>query len=78
MNIKIIGSNCKKGFQLYNTAKKVASELKGNIQIQKLGDISLMEEYGIKEKPGLVINNRLVSQGKVLDEREFSNLLAYV
>lgn len=76
MNIKIIGSNCKNGMQLYKMASRAVDELQENIEIEKLDDRNSINKYGVKNIPGLVINNRLVSEGKVLTQREITKLLA--
>lgn len=78
MEIKIIGSNCSNGMKLYKMATRAVEELNqnDNIHIEKLDDRKSINKYGIKDIPGLVINNKLVSQGKVLSQREISRLLA--
>lgn len=77
MEIKIIGSNCSNGMKLYKMTTRAVEELNQNenIHIEKLDDKKSINKYGIKDIPGLVINNKLVSQGKVLSQREISKLL---
>ena len=77
MNIKIVGSNCKNGMQLYKMASRAVEELEENIEVEKLDDKNSINKYGVKNIPGLIINNRLVSEGKVLTSREITKLLAY-
>lgn len=72
MEIKIIGSNCKNGMQLYKMASRAAENSKEEINIEKLDDKNSINKYGIKNIPGLVIDEKLVSQGKVLTDREIS------
>lgn len=76
MNIKIVGSNCKNGMQLYKMASRPVEELEENIEVEKLDDKNSINKYGVKNIPGLIINNRLVSEGKVLTSREITKLLA--
>ncbi|CDA16974.1 MAG: thioredoxin family protein [Clostridia bacterium] len=76
MNIKIVGSNCKNGMQLYKMASRAVEELEENIEVEKLDDKNSINKYGVKNIPGLIINNRLVSEGKVLTSREITKLLA--
>lgn len=76
MNIKIVGSNCKNGMQLYKMASRAVEELEENIEVEKLDDKNSIDKYGVKNIPGLIINNRLVSEGKVLTSREITKLLA--
>ena len=76
MNIKIVGSNCKNGMQLYKMASRAVEELEENFEVEKLDDKNSINKYGVKNIPGLIINNRLVSEGKVLTSREITKLLA--
>ena len=76
MNIKIVGSNCKNGMQLYKMASRAVEELEENIEVEKLDDKNSINKYGVKNIPGLIINNRLVREGKVLTSREITKLLA--
>ena len=76
MNIKIVGSNCKNGMQLYKMESRAVEELEENIEVEKLDDKNSINKYGVKNIPGLIINNRLVSEGKVLTSREITKLLA--
>ena len=76
MNIKIVGSNCKNGMQLYKMASRAVEELEENIEVEKLDDKNSINKYGVKNIHGLIINNRLVSEGKVLTSREITKLLA--
>jgi len=72
MEIKIVGSNCKNGMQLYKMASRAAENSREEVSIQKLDDKNSINKYGIKNIPGLVINDELVSEGKVLTDREIS------
>lgn len=75
MDIKIIGSNCSNGIKLYKMASRAIEEQNQNIIIEKKDDKKSIDKYGVKNMPGLVINEKLVSQGKVLTTREISKLL---
>ena len=75
MDIKIIGSNCSNGIKLYKMATRAIEEQNQDIMIEKKDDKKSIEKYGVKNTPGLVINEKLVSQGKVLTTREISKLL---
>ena len=75
MKVKIIGSNCKNGMQLYKMTTRAIESVGGDVQVEKLDDQNAIEIYGVKNVPGLVINEKLVSQGKVLTQREISKIL---
>lgn len=75
MEIKIIGSNCKNGMQLYKMASRAIENSRENINIEKLDDTNSINKYGVKNAPGLVIDEKLVCQGKVLTDKEISRML---
>ena len=75
MEIKIIGSNCKNGMQLYKMASREIEDNKTDVKLEKSDDIKDIKKYGVNNIPGLVINDKLVSQGKVLTQKEISKLL---
>ena len=75
MEIKIIGSNCKNGMQLYKMATRAVENSRNEVNIQKLDDKTSINKYGVKNIPGLVINEKLISQGKVLTDREIGKMI---
>ena len=75
MEIKIIGSNCKNGMQLYKMATRAVENSRNEVNIQKLDDKTSINKYGVKNIPGLIINEKLISQGKVLTDREISKMI---
>ncbi len=75
MEIKIIGSNCKNGMQLYKMATRAIENSRNEVNIQKLDDKTSINKYGVKNIPGLVINEKLISQGKVLTDREIGKMI---
>lgn len=74
MVIKIIGSNCSNGIKLKKMVTKFANE-SNDVDIKILDSEKDVRNYQVKNIPGLVINDQLVSQGKVLTVREISRLV---
>ena len=73
MEIKIIGTNSSNRLKLIKNIKK-ATDNKINIQLLEKDN-----KYNITNTPALIINDKLISQGKVLNEREikkFTEVLA--
>lgn len=75
MEVKVIGTNCKNGMQLFKMASRAIEDNKEDIKLEKSDDIKDIKKYGINNIPGLVIDDKLVSQGKVLTQKEISKLL---
>ena len=75
MIIKILGSGCKKCLALGENAKAAAAASGKEADIVKVTDIAEIAGYGVMSTPGLVINEKLVSSGKVLSAEDIGKLL---
>jgi len=78
MIIEIVGSDCKKGIDLYNRINKIAEETSPYIQVVKANAEYSINKYKVKEKPGLVINKKLVSEGIVLSDEEIKEFISKI
>lgn len=72
MDIKIIGENSSNRIKLLKNVNKAIKNLNGKFEITLLED---KNKYGITNTPSLVINEKIVSQGKVLTDREITNYI---
>lgn len=75
MIIKILGSGCKKCVALGDNAKTAAVSAGIDAEIEKVTDIIAIAGYGIMSTPGLVIDEKVVSSGRVLTPAEIAPLL---
>lgn len=75
LNIKIIGSNCSNGIKLKKLLLKVANNYDVDVEIEFKDDQESMKKYNVKNIPGLVINGKKISEGKVPNDRE---ILKYI
>ena len=76
MIIKILGSGCKKCVALGDNAKAAAASAGIDADIEKVTDIIAIAGYGIMSTPGLVINERVVVQGRVPTVEQIQELIA--
>ena len=72
MNIKIVGFNCSNGIKLKKNISKI-NEL--DIDLELLEGDEYLNNYDIKNVPGLIINEKKVSEGKVLNDREILRMI---
>ena len=63
--IKILGPGCHRCEQLAASTKEAADGLGIEYQIEKVTDITKFADYGVMMTPGLVVNGKVKSQGKV-------------
>lgn len=75
MHIKILGSGCKKCVALANNAKVAAQTAEIDVEIEKVTDIIDIAGYGVMSTPGLVIDEKVVSTGRVLTPSEIGLFL---
>lgn len=75
MIIKILGSGCKKCVALGENAKAAAEASGKRAEIVKVTDMAQIAGYGVMSTPGLVVDEKLVSSGKVLSAQEIEKLL---
>lgn len=75
MNIKILGTGCPKCRTLERNAREAIAELKISANVDKVTDINKIVEYGVMMTPGLVMNDKVVSAGKVLNKDEIKKLI---
>lgn len=75
MEIKILGSGCPNCKRLEANAKKAIEELGLEATITKVTDYKDIMSYGVMSTPGLVVDNKVVSSGRVLQPKEIVALL---
>ena len=65
VNIKILGPGCPNCERLAGLCQKVIAEHHIEAKVEKVTDINKFMEYGLLMTPGLVINEKLISSGKI-------------
>ena len=75
MNIKVLGGGCSKCEALLENTKKAIQEKGIEAEIEYITDFSVIAGYGIMSTPALMIDGRVVSTGRVLNEKQIGKLL---
>ena len=75
MYIKILGTGCARCHALEKTVKEVVNDLKLDIAVEAIQDMKKILDYKILMTPGLVINEKVVSAGKVPNKGEVESLI---
>jgi small redox-active disulfide protein 2 len=72
LNVKILGSGCTNCKRLEATTRKVVESLGIEAEIEKVTDYAEIMKYPILSTPGLVVNEKLVSAGRIPTENEIA------
>ena len=75
MKIKILGSGCKNCVTLAENTKAALAELGTEAEIEKVTDFAEIAKYGVMSTPGLVIDEKVVSYGKVLKLQDIAKII---
>ncbi|AKF25984.1 hypothetical protein YH65_06405 [Sulfurovum lithotrophicum] len=73
--MEVLGSGCKRCGELEAAAKEAVNGLEGDFEIAKVEDPQTIAAYRVMHTPGLVINGKVRSTGKVLKAEEIRALL---
>lgn len=72
--IKVLGAGCKSCHEQYENAKKAVEELGLSVEVEYITDMEKVMAYGVMSMPALVVNEKVVSMGKVLKPAEVIQL----
>ena len=76
LKIKILGSGCPNCKRLEQETKKAVSSLAIEAEFEKVTDYQKIMDYNILSTPGLVINDKVFSSGKIPSQSELVSFLA--
>ena len=65
MEIKILGPGCPKCGEVEKRVKSALAELNVAADVEKITDIGTMMSFGILATPGLVVNGKVKSFGRI-------------
>jgi small redox-active disulfide protein 2 len=70
MIVKILGTGCPNCLRLEENTRTALKSLGLEAEIVKVKDMNEISQYGIMRMPGLVVDEKVVSYGKVLNVQE--------
>lgn len=76
IKIKILGSGCPNCQKLAAISQKAVTQMGIEAELIKVTDYNEIMKYPILSTPGLVINEKLVSSGRIPSEAEITSFLA--
>lgn len=76
LTIKVLGSGCANCKRLEQIARKVISDMSVEADVIKVTDYNDIMSYNVLSTPGLVINEKLVSAGRIPTPAEVTTWVA--
>lgn len=73
--VKVLGAGCRSCHQQYENAKEAVKALGLSVEVEYITDMKKVMEYGVMSMPAIVVNEKVVSMGKVLKTAEVEKLL---
>ena len=73
--IKVLGAGCKSCHEQYENAKTAVKTMGLPLEVEYITDMQKVMEYGVMSMPALVVNEKVVSMGKVLKAADVEKLL---
>ena len=73
--VKVLGAGCKSCHEQYENARAAVSALGLNVEVEYITDMEKVMEYGVMSMPAIVVNDKVVSMGKVLKAADVEKLL---
>ena len=75
VSIKVLGSGCKSCHELYENTKEAVKNAGLSVEVEYITDMEKVMGYGVMSMPGLVVNEKVVSMGKVLKADDVEKIL---
>jgi len=76
MEIIVLGTGCAKCKKLESLTREIVAEQNLTATVTKEEDIMKIMEYGVMSTPGLVVNGKVVSSGRIPSKDEIKKYLS--
>lgn len=75
MEIKVLGTGCKKCKEVDKLVREVLAEIDLPANVEKVEDVAQIVQYGVMLTPGLVINGKVKVTGKVPSKADIKKMI---
>lgn len=73
--IKVLGAGCKSCHEQHENAKEAVQKMGLSVEVEYITDMEKVMEYGVMSMPAIVVNEKVVSMGKVLKTADVIKLI---
>ena len=74
-SIKVLGAGCKSCHEQYENAMAAVKAMGLPVEVEYITDMEKVMGYGVMSMPAIVVNEKVVSMGKVLKAADVEKLL---
>ena len=74
-HIKVLGAGCKFCHEQHENVKKAVENMSLDAEVEYITDMEKVMSYGVMSMPAIVVNEQVVSMGKVLKVAQVEELL---
>lgn len=75
MEIKVLGGCCKKASKNYENVLEAVKLVDSSIKVELISDMNEIINLGVMSTPGLIIDGKIVSNGKLLSVDQIVKLI---
>ncbi len=75
MKIEVLGTGCAKCKRLFDNVQSAVKDLGIAAEVVKVEDINAIATSGVMMTPALIINDEIVTEGRVPDVNEIKSLV---
>ncbi|RMF69204.1 MAG: thioredoxin family protein [Calditrichaeota bacterium] len=77
LHIKVVGTGCPNCAKLKELCREVLAENQIEGEVEEVTDINQFAKLGVMLTPGLIVNNKLLSSGKIPTKSTLAHWLKY-
>ena len=74
-HIKVLGAGCKSCHEQHENVKKAVADMNLDAEVEYITNMEKVMSYGVMSMPAIVVNEQVVSMGKVLKAAQVEELL---
>ena len=75
ISVKVLGPGCKNCHALLENVQAAMKEISSTVAVEYVTDMATVASYGVMSTPALVVNEKVVSSGKVMKAGDVVKLL---
>ena len=75
MDIKVLGSGCANCKTMFSRVEEALRDLSIGATLEKVEDMQRIISFGVMATPGLVIDGKVISQGRVQTVRRLKEII---